>query len=476
MPPPMTPAAPKPAAGPSDEGGVQNDYDSAILDEIELMLDFVAGSPDRTLHDLKFVSHKDPTKIMPVKDVLAELDSIREALKPGRPVLPETDRSFLLLVRDALNTLIRPASGLTVAYTAMVVGNRRRQDMKSRAVKAGLAYTGLRGKARWHRVGHGALLLMALVLTATATWDSARVALGKSLIQTMQELRVKQAEISKEKVRVAEALSGSAGSATLQLFTVGSAVPEGARLMLRVCDRPKLLGLKLAEALPQQAQPAEATQVSDRPNRVPKPTPVFESAAQQDVCDRDEVLAYSFLLAHTAINHYWKDWSEMVGSPFDSLGLIVSSACGWLKIGCDRPASSSRNPVTNGNDEDAADTELMVAPVLIVLGNYVLPVIFALLGAAAFVILDFYGKMRTSMLAPRDHVLSWIRLVLGSVIGACIGLFFSSQSPPPQGQADLLGALTLSASGVAFLAGFGVEGVFAALGTVVKRVFPSETN
>lgn len=38
----------------------------------------------------------------------------------------------------------------------------------------------------------------------------------------------------------------------------------------------------------------------------------------------------------------------------------------------------------------------------------------------------------------------------------------------------MIGALTLTASGVGFLAGFGVEGVFAMLGMLVKRVFGSE--
>lgn len=65
--------------------------------------------------------------------------------------------------------------------------------------------------------------------------------------------------------------------------------------------------------------------------------------------------------------------------------------------------------------------------------------------------------------------------MLGSVIGACIGLFFTAYGPQAAGfQTDVIGALTLTASGVGFLAGFGVKGVFAMLGTLVRRIFGGE--
>ena len=108
--------------------------------------------------------------------------------------------------------------------------------------------------------------------------------------------------------------------------------------------------------------------------------------------------------------------------------------------------------------------------------NYILPVIFAFLGASAVVGLDFYGKVRDSVLVPRDHLLSWIRLGLGLMIGGCIGLLVSSYAPLPQAgaQSGLIVSLTLSASGLAFLAGFGVEGVFSMLQTLVRRMFSGD--
>jgi hypothetical protein len=60
-------------------------------------------------------------------------------------------------------------------------------------------------------------------------------------------------------------------------------------------------------------------------------------------------------------------------------------------------------------------------------------------------------------------------------VGTCIGLAFSSTVPAPDKTVtDLVASLSLTASGISFLAGFGVEGVFDMLGQVVKRVFPSQ--
>lgn len=61
-------------------------------------------------------------------------------------------------------------------------------------------------------------------------------------------------------------------------------------------------------------------------------------------------------------------------------------------------------------------------------------------------------------------------------MGACIGLFFSAYGPVPQysttaSGTNLISSLTLTASGVAFLAGFGVETVFSMLDTLITRVF-----
>lgn len=66
-----------------------------------------------------------------------------------------------------------------------------------------------------------------------------------------------------------------------------------------------------------------------------------------------------------------------------------------------------------------------------------------------------------------------------TVVGACIGLLYSSGTPVAQAPSAapnisaLANALSLTASGIAFLVGFGVEGVVTMLQSVVHRLFPT---
>ena len=89
--------------------------------------------------------------------------------------------------------------------------------------------------------------------------------------------------------------------------------------------------------------------------------------------------------------------------------------------------------------------------------------------------------MRANQLVPRDLALSHLRVILGIVVAVCISLLITGAVGPavpiqglPSGSAapsSLVGSLTLSASLIAFLAGFGAEAVFSLLQTLVQRVF-----
>ena len=105
------------------------------------------------------------------------------------------------------------------------------------------------------------------------------------------------------------------------------------------------------------------------------------------------------------------------------------------------------------------------------MGNYLLPVLYGWLGALGFVLRRLNRQLADCLLTPRDLRANHIRLLLGTVTGACIGLFVNSST----GAATLTGlggaAVTLSASGIAFIAGYGVEGVFKMLDTLVNHLF-----
>jgi hypothetical protein len=430
-------------------------YLRALLSEIRMLVDYLAAGSARTLGEIKI---SDPSSTPPVEldagGLLLRLSEI-EARTVDQTYSP-SDFALLLIARDALNRLIPPASGLTVAYTAMVVGNRRGKGSESRATLAQQAYPGLARVAAAHRWAQRLLLVVAVLVTIAAVWESAKVALGKSLLQSLETLRAQQTTIAGEKTRL---------ETTLDRLPDGGLTPDtivdNGHLVLAafaLCDREKALTYYLKDGIVPRNGDENRT-----------PLQLSSSPLVRDVCGRDAVLAVNIGIAHQDLIQYRTYWPAMVGSLFNLAGNIAGIPCRLL--GCP--------PMPRRLLREGPDVEFVVAPTLLVWGNYILPVIFGFLGAAIFVILDFFGKIRDSRLHPRDNFLSSIRLVLGLVTGSAVGLFFSAYGPPPSPQAtgtttDLISSLTLSASGVAFLAGFGVEGVFRMLESLVGRVFASE--
>jgi hypothetical protein len=116
-------------------------------------------------------------------------------------------------------------------------------------------------------------------------------------------------------------------------------------------------------------------------------------------------------------------------------------------------------------------TEQLARVVTLVVGTAVLPLFYGILGAGAAVVRGLWAKMRESLLSPRDYTLALLQLALGATIGACIALFVNPSGQTPGSEIGFLGTWALSTSALSFIAGFGVEGVFVALESLVRRVF-----
>jgi hypothetical protein len=166
-----------------------------------------------------------------------------------------------------------------------------------------------------------------------------------------------------------------------------------------------------------------------------------------------------------------------------------ASYWGWLKHWAARfngAAPDTYSEVTNlppNVQPEVARGEAMEqwsADLITVLGNFVLPMLYGFLGATTAVVLSIQNKLRHSCLAPREKRMSQVQLVLGIIVGACIGLFMSPSSPDGGGAAGAGGGVTtggsvaLSASALSFLAGFGVESVFRMLQNMLQAMFGSE--
>jgi hypothetical protein len=122
-------------------------------------------------------------------------------------------------------------------------------------------------------------------------------------------------------------------------------------------------------------------------------------------------------------------------------------------------------------EESEAGAVQHVAVVVGVVGNYLLPVLYGALGAMGSMLRQFNRRLAERLLTPRDRRAAHIRVMLGVLTGACVGLFFNSSAGPAQATGLGGAAVTLSASAIAFLAGYGVEPVFRTLDSLIGHFF-----
>jgi hypothetical protein len=114
--------------------------------------------------------------------------------------------------------------------------------------------------------------------------------------------------------------------------------------------------------------------------------------------------------------------------------------------------------------------------VLSVITTYILPMMFGLLGTIIGAFRGIQAKVRDSELAPRDYALTILGLPLGAVAGVAVGLFFSPSSVPMAGSGEVASSLTLTTSGLGFLAGYGSQTFFRFIDELLGRVFPNSTT
>jgi len=97
-----------------------------------------------------------------------------------------------------------------------------------------------------------------------------------------------------------------------------------------------------------------------------------------------------------------------------------------------------------------------------VLSKSVLPFAYGLLGAIASVVRSLSVSVNDVTYVPSYRLLYWLRVPLGALAGATVGLLFEAQS-----LATVTGLTTL---GLAFGVGYAVEVFFAALDGLIERL------
>ncbi len=104
---------------------------------------------------------------------------------------------------------------------------------------------------------------------------------------------------------------------------------------------------------------------------------------------------------------------------------------------------------------------------VMVLGWYILPLFYGLLGALAFVLRDLSITTKRMLFTQESNINHTLRLMLGTIAGLAVGVFWGEIKQ----QENFTFVRTLGPLLVAFLAGFTVEYVFALIEVWMRSVF-----
>ncbi len=136
-----------------------------------------------------------------------------------------------------------------------------------------------------------------------------------------------------------------------------------------------------------------------------------------------------------------------------------------------QPATHSSVPGPPSIAEQAVDTRIGIIQeaqnYVMVLGWYILPLFYGLLGALAFVLRDLSVTTKRMIFTKESNINHTLRLMLGTIAGLAVGVFWGEIKQ----QQNFAFVRTLGPLLVAFLAGFTVEYVFALLEIWMRSFF-----
>ncbi len=171
------------------------------LNEVHLLIDFVSGRADRSLGTLSMRDPGDPAKTMTSGEIIKAIAEMRYPPK-GTDAVNARNAAILLVAKDQLSALATPATGLTIAYTRLFIGEEagvpwsglrrraglgqnRERDHDIRIDLAQRSFPSLQAHASKFRIWRDWLALLSLfwlALTALAYWDAG---LGRTALERL---------------------------------------------------------------------------------------------------------------------------------------------------------------------------------------------------------------------------------------------------------------------------------------------------
>lgn len=473
------------------EGNPQDDdYNDRkhLLHHIYVLLDYLERQADNRLQE-QFDDTREKLNVNSRKAAIAPCNKYDEFFvrlaqlrkKQGITFNAE-DEQFLRSSRDFLAAVAHPATVEAICITRQYIKNRtawRRILLRKWAGSKKICHTdaatedeGFKDSARALANTGRTVEGLALLATALALFFSAHAMVGRLIIDQEKDALANFQELTKAadanrigllRVSGAAALidpkSGDRGCPA-KYVNIGQAEPNrNAPLLIPINDEQK------------QAAPAHISGVTD-------PSIAAQEAAWSLVTECRHV--QWALMQLVTENIRLKSWDSFYINGW--IGFII----GWSEPVI-KHVTKVMDPVFCGDVAlayheipDAGCSKIL--PLLIrdsssvansVLGwltLYILPCLYAFIGATAAIIIGFRRKLNSSLLSYSDR--GWARqaMILGFVYGGVIGLFagYISKSPASDG---------LGLSALALLTGYNVPAVSEMLEDLSKRIFrPGERD
>jgi hypothetical protein len=464
------------------------------LNEVHLLIDFVSGRSDRNLDQLVLPNPDAPTTALSSAAVVERISLMRYP-PSGDPVFNAKNAAFLMMAKDRLSILASPARGFTIAYTILFVDaesapffgifSRVKAQGAPPAVRdaridlAASTFPALKAHAARLRGLRNSLILFSLFwffLTGLTYWD---VALGRSVLQRLDQFW-------KDRTVALQAHPDLLDPQLCVKYHDGD--PELPDPIATNTDPKKLEDAKKLALPCRHYQSLERARYEARDDL----TRVFRCSDRKwtawlHVWCWGWVLAGNVEGEHGAAETASAEKAAAASQPAAATGAGASSpnpaaalpsggaGAGASGAAASAGAAGSSPPTQNARVLPDQVNWQSAESVLSVFTTYILPMMFGLLGTLIGAFRSIQAKVRDSELAPRDLGLTILGLPLGAVAGVAVGLYFSPSSVPVPGSGGIAGALTLTAAGLGFLAGYGSQTFFRFLDELLGRVFSEST-
>ncbi|KVQ15109.1 hypothetical protein BGV71_07520 [Burkholderia ubonensis] len=319
------------------------------------------------------------------------------------------DVSFIFKAKCLLNHLAYPANGLTIAYTYMYVED----ESNSMEKHGGLNFSG----ARYSRISVAKDAFPRIVANAQhfrrvtdqmSLWVVIITVISAILLSIVSYGAQAIARFEQDRVAHMKSIDDLYSTLAKQFAPIAAATPPS-KLVKEHCEPPGIS--------------SETYQIIEMCNEYSYIAKRYEAAV-------DSVLAFK---------ESWAFW------PIKFIFKIPNFRGNW--------------------QEDARS----VGIVLSTFTSYILPILFAVIGSVAASVRGIYEKVQDGVLAPRDRILTLVRLPLGLIAGVTVGLFFDPSTVVTH--VSLGAGLSLSASAIAFAAGYGAETFFSKIDSLINHVF-----